>query len=165
MINDDGGGPAHPGTDGNKAARGGEVELPELAASLRRLAGQLRRTLRPANDEQWAFSLSQEAVIGILARDGARTVAQLARQERIRPQSMSTTVATLIDQGIAERRQDPADGRRQLITLADKGRALIGSSRRAREQLLADRLQDRLTARERRVLAESVALLAKIVDD
>ena len=57
------------------------------------------------------------------------------------------------------RRRDPADGRRQVVSLSPAGRALLDSTRAAGEEWLARALHDHLDEAERRTVIAAMALL------
>jgi DNA-binding MarR family transcriptional regulator len=132
----------------------------ELASDLRVVLGQLIRRLRAEH----RFSLSQGSVLGRLDREGPQSTSRLAAAERVRPQSMSQTVAELESQGLVERRPDPADRRSALIGLTVGGRTELYEDRRRREGWLAEALQESLTAAERRTLERAVRLLERLAE-
>src|ERR1035438_2763939 len=59
---------------------------------------------------------SQVSVLLRLEKDGAATVSGLARAEGMRPQSMSSIVASLEDAGLVSGIPDPNDGRKTLMS-------------------------------------------------
>jgi DNA-binding MarR family transcriptional regulator len=136
-------------------------ETDQLASDLRVVIGHLIRRLRA---ERRDLSLSQITVLGQLDRGGPSSISKLASGERVRPQSMASTVASLVAAGLAGRTQDPADGRRVVITLTAAGRAAVLADRRRREGWLAEAIDRDLSAREQRVLAEATALLRRLAD-
>jgi DNA-binding MarR family transcriptional regulator len=136
-------------------------ETGQLASDLRVVIGHLIRRLRA---ERRDLSLSQITVLGQLDRGGPSSISKLASGERVRPQSMASTVASLVAAGLAARTQDPADGRRVVITLTAAGRAAVLADRRRREGWLAEAIDRDLSAREQRVLAEATALLRRLAD-
>jgi DNA-binding MarR family transcriptional regulator len=138
------------------------TEPPDLASDLRVVLGQLIRRLRA---ERGGVPLGQITVLGRLERGGPAGVSGLAAAERVRPQSMAATVAGLAAAGLVGRRPDPGDGRRSLIELTAAGREALLADRRRREDWLADAIARDLSARERRILAEATALLARLADD
>ena len=92
------------------------------ARDLRVVFGRLRRRLRDVevrND----LTPSQTAVLTRLWKEGASSASTLAGAERVRPQSMATIVAALDQRGLIERTPDPEDGRRQVLSLTEAGRA------------------------------------------
>jgi DNA-binding MarR family transcriptional regulator len=131
-----------------------------LASELRIVLGQLMRRLRAEH----RFSLSQGAVLGRLDREGTMSIGDLAIAERVRPQSMTQTVADLEADGLIERRPDPADGRRILLALTESGRLTLLEDRRRREGWLAGALVQDLSAEEQRCLLEAVSLLRRLAD-
>ena len=133
-----------------------------LASDLRVVIGRLVRRLRA---ERRDISLTQLTVLGRLDRDGLSGVSAIAAAERVRPQSVASTVAALEQAGLISRRPDPGDGRRVVLELTPAGREALAADRRRREGWLADAIARDLTAAERRVLAEAAALLRRLADD
>jgi DNA-binding MarR family transcriptional regulator len=131
------------------------------AQELRSLFSRLRRRLREvaATDE---LSPSQVAVLGRLGKDGPATASALAVAERVRPQSMAATLAALDQQGLIRRDPDPDDGRRQLVTLTDRGRERVEGNRSAGAEWLVRAMHERFTEDERRTVLEAVALLDRV---
>ena len=104
-------------------------------------------------------------MLGRLDREGEQSVSDLAAKERVRPQSMAQTVSELERDRYVERRADPSDGRRALVSLTASGRATLEEDRRHREGWLAKAIDERLTSDERRVLVEATRILRRLVDD
>jgi len=138
----------------------GGVDTTKLASELRVVIGHLVRRLRAEH----RFSLSQAAVLGRLDREGTRSIGDLAVAERVRPQSMTQTVADLESDGLIARHADPADGRRILVELTDEGRRTLEADRRQREGWLARAIAEDLSQQEQQVLARALALLGRISD-
>src|ERR1700761_6731442 len=90
-----------------------ETDVAALAADLRGVIGQLIRRLR----KETLFPLHQASVLGRLDRCGAQSVSDLAAAERVRPQSMAQTVGDLEGEGLVDRKPDPDDRRRALVTI------------------------------------------------
>jgi DNA-binding MarR family transcriptional regulator len=131
------------------------------ARELRVMFSRLRRKLKElatADD----LTPSETAVLIGLVKDGPASTSQLAGVERVRPQSMVTTLSGLDRHGLIERKPD--DGRRQLITLTPRGRRHAESDRKVREEWLVQAMQDRYTERERQVINEAIALLQRLTD-
>jgi DNA-binding MarR family transcriptional regulator len=137
------------------------VEPSALASDLRVVIGRLIRRLRA---ERRDLPLAQVTVLGHLDRRGPSGISALAVAERVRPQSMASTVVALEGAGLVARRADPQDARRVLIELTAAGRAALAADRRRREGWLAEAIARDLNARERRVLAEATALLARLAE-
>jgi len=69
------------------------------------------------------LSWSQAIALKHLAADGPATIADLARRQGMKPQSMGTTIAALEEMGLVERKPHPTDGRQMNIELTAKGSA------------------------------------------
>jgi DNA-binding MarR family transcriptional regulator len=132
-----------------------------VASDLRVVLGHLIRRLRAEH----RFPLSHGAVLGQLDREGPQSVSDLAAAERVRPQSMAQTVNDLEADGLVERRPDPADGRRALVELTERGSDALQADRRHREGWLARAISDDLSADEQAVLREAVELLRRLAEN
>ncbi len=132
-----------------------------LAGALRDIVGQLKRRLReqsPPHDLTW----SQVSVLSLIERQGAGSISDLARLEGVRPQSMGETIAALQAAGLVSGAPDPADGRRTLLSLTPACRDMIRAGRAAREDWLANRIRQRLSATEQKRLHDAMALLKRL---
>ena len=140
-------------------------EIPESAVhaarELRVVISRLRRRLREVAATQ-DLSPSQTSVLTLLYKEGERTASALAAAERVRPQSMATTLAALGQQGLIRRSADPQDGRRQLITLTDKGRERAEGDSQARAEWLARAMNERYDETERQTMIEAMALMDRL---
>ena len=131
------------------------------ARDVRVVVSRLWRRIRELYDTG-ELTPSQTSLLSRLAKGGPAPASGLAAAERVRPQSVAATLGVLEERGLVERRPDPGDGRRQLVSLSDAGRELVGDSRRVREEWLARTMQDRYTEAERRTIVEAMALLDRI---
>src|SRR6516225_5697931 len=132
--------------------------VPTSASELRVVLGQLARRLRAEN----TIPLSHGMVLARLERDGPSTTSSLASAERVRPQSMSQTVADLGAAGLVVRTPDPTDGRRILIDITERGRATLEEDRARRDGWLASAIEADLTPEEQRILQQAVAILHRL---
>jgi DNA-binding MarR family transcriptional regulator len=98
--------------------------------------GALLRRVRAAAASH-ELSLTESAVLKRLATEGPATIADLARAESMKPQSMGTTVAALEETGLVERKPHPTDGRQANIQLTAKGAAVRKSAGDAKRTWLA----------------------------
>jgi DNA-binding MarR family transcriptional regulator len=145
-----------PNTDAALASR--------LAAELRTTLGHLKRKLRRhggLND----FTSSQIAVILRLEKDGPATVSRLARAEGMRPQSMSAVITPLEEKGYVAGAADPNDGRKTLMSLTKACKKSIEDGRSARQDWLAQAIQQKLSPQEQKKLSSAIHLLAQITKD
>jgi DNA-binding MarR family transcriptional regulator len=143
----------------------GQVSGSAVAAArdLRVMFSRLRRRLLEVATAE-DLTPSQTAVLIRLVKDGPASTSELAGAERVRPQSIATTLAGLDRHGLIARTPDPEDGRRQLITLTSVGRRHAENDRRVRDEWLVRAMQDRYTEPERRLINEALTLLERITD-
>ena len=137
------------------------TDVSTVASDLRVVLGQLMRRLRAEH----RFSITQGAVLGRLDREGTQTVSDLAVAERVRPQSMAQTVGDLEADGLVERRPDPGDRRRALVSLTPAGHEVLRADRQHREGWLAGAISEQLSPEEQAVLADAVVLLRRLVEE
>lgn len=140
-----------------------DAELRAAATELRIITGQLLRRLRSA-EPGFQVSPTQFAVLSRLSTAGAQTTADLARAERMRPQSMRTTLVPLEELGLIKRVPHPTDGRQNLVSLTPEGEQQVRSNRNIRESWLVHAMTERLSPSERRRLVDSVGLLSRLLD-
>lgn len=131
-----------------------------LASQLRISVARLGRRLR-AERELEGLSLSATSVLGLLFREKAMTIGELAQAERVQPPSMTRTVNCLVEDGYVDRAADPDDGRRVVVTLTDEGLAMVQAERRRRDAWLAKQLRN-LAPEEREVLRAAAPLLERL---
>ncbi|MFI1995243.1 MarR family winged helix-turn-helix transcriptional regulator [Actinoplanes sp. NPDC020271] len=131
----------------------------ELAERLRLSIGRLVRGTRTGAD---TLPRTRSEALGLLLREGPRTIAQLAGHRGVKHQSMSRTVAELEALGLVERQPSPDDGRAFVITLTEAGAAALDADRQARRRLLATAIAERLSPAEREMLAVLPTLLDRL---
>jgi DNA-binding MarR family transcriptional regulator len=137
------------------------VDTRLLAGQLRLALGRLVRRLRAEH----GFPFTQGSVLGRLDREGRKSIGDLAALERVRPQSMTQTIADLEADGLIARRPDPAEGRRTLVELTDHGLAALDADRRHRVGWLAQTIADDLSPREQKLLADALPLIERLAED
>src|SRR5579859_6607411 len=113
-----------------------EPDVHDVAIALRVSIGLLLRRLRQARDDE-ELTVPQTSALARLDRGGPATASALARLEQISPQSMGATLSALEARGFVERRSDPQDGRRVVISLSDAGLRALRDKRHARTERLA----------------------------
>jgi DNA-binding MarR family transcriptional regulator len=109
-----------------------EIDIIDFTQSI----GLLVRRVRAAAAFH-ELSLTENSVLSRLVKDGPATIADLARAESVRPQSMGATVSALEEMGLVERKPHPTDGRQVNIELTVKGAAVRKSTRDAKRTWLA----------------------------
>lgn len=131
------------------------------ASEVRVVLGRLRRRLRESYDTR-ELTPSQMSLLSRLGKDGPASASDLAAAERVRPQSVAATLGVLEERALIRRRPDPADGRRQVVSLSDAGREFFEGRRRAGEEWLGRALQERFTEDERRAVIAAMGLLDRL---
>ena len=137
-------------------AQGLAGEVLEAISGIRRVA---RRAARAAWHQEPLPSAQSELLRLAAGRPGI-SVAEAAHELRLAPNTVSTLVGRLDAAGLLERRRGVADGRSVRLSVTDKGARRIAEFRDLRAEL-AGRALDRLTAADRRVLADAVPALLR----
>ena len=137
------------------------MDVRDVARAIRVGVGLLRRRMRqvPVTGD---LTLPESAALARLDRGGPATSSELARIEQISPQSMGATIAGLQARGLVERRADPVDRRRVVLSLTDAGREVLGSKRSARTEQLAKALSAGFTPAELALLRDAAPLLERL---
>jgi DNA-binding MarR family transcriptional regulator len=129
-----------------------------LHASVRLLVQRLRQTQAVEGD----VTSAEISALARLDRTGSTTASELARLERISPQSMGATVGALEERGVVERMPDPKDGRRVILSLTAAGRDLLRRRRSARSEMLSDILGAEFTRTELKQLQAATPLIERL---
>jgi DNA-binding MarR family transcriptional regulator len=131
--------------------------IAEQSSELRLATFRLSRRLRAEKTDE-ALSDGQVAVLGVLFRQGAQTLTQLAERERVSAPSMNRTVNCLEETGYLQRVADDVDRRKANISLTDAGRELVKATTSKRDAWLTMRLRE-LSKEDRAVLARAAELM------
>ena len=145
-------------------AVGSVTDVTEVAGALRVAVGRMIRKMRQAPLDGNELTLAESSALARLERGGPATSSDLARVERISPQSMGVTVAALLERGLIERSRDPEDGRRIVLSITDVGRQTVHERRGARTEYIAAALRDGFTADELVQLAAAATLLERLAE-
>ncbi len=123
--------------------------------------GLLVRRLRQVQAEG-ELTLPETSALARLDRGGPATPSALAKLEQISPQSMGATIGALEARGLVERRPDPQDGRRVVISPTDAGLQALCNRRNARTEALAQALSTGFTRSELKELMAVAPLLERL---
>ncbi|MET8429203.1 MarR family transcriptional regulator [Nocardia sp. NPDC004860] len=134
------------------------------ASELRVAASRLLRQLRTAR-AGIEMTPSQAVALSRLGHEGPMSVADLARAERVRPQSMRTTLAVLEERGLVVRAPHPTDQRQVLLSLSEAGQRLLRLAHDAKEDWLATAIATKLSPGEQDSLIAAIPLLARLTED
>jgi len=139
----------------------GDPDVNDVAGALRVSIGLLLRRLRQAQAEG-ELTLPESSALVRLDRGGPTTPSALARLEQISPQSMGATLGALEARGLVERRPDPQDGRRAVMSLSEAGLRALRTRRNARTQQLAQALSTGFTLSELKLLMAAAPLIERL---
>ena len=142
-----------------------DLDVAEVAGALRVSVGMLVRKLKQvsaAGDEE--LTLPETSALSRLDRGGPATSSDLARLERISPQSMGATIAALEQRGLIERDRDPHDGRRIVLSVTDAGLQVVRDRRGARTAQIARALAAGFTPGELAQLRAATPLLERLAE-
>lgn len=133
------------------------------AREVRVVVGRLRRRLREVYDTS-ELTPSQTSLLSRLGKEGPASLSDLAAAERVRPQSVAATLGALDERGLIQRRPDPHDGRKFLVSLSEAGQRFLGDKRRAGEEWLARAFDERYDEDERRTVIAAMTLLDRLTE-
>jgi DNA-binding MarR family transcriptional regulator len=141
-----------------------DLDASEVAGALRVSIGLLVRRLRQAKSEG-DLTLPESSALAHLDRGGPTTSAALAKVEQISPQSMGTTLGGLERRGLIERRPDPEDGRRIVMSLTDAGLQMLRNRRDAGTEHLAKALSTEFSGSELKQLMVGAQLIERLAQN
>ena len=124
--------------------------------------GLLVRRVRAAAASH-ELSLTESAVMARLGKDGPATIADLARAESMKPQSMGAAIAALEEMGMVRRNPHPTDGRQVNIELTGQGEAVRQSTRDAKRTWLAQAIAQ-LDEQEQQTLFKAGEIIRRLVE-
>jgi DNA-binding MarR family transcriptional regulator len=134
------------------------------ARELRVLISRLRRRFLEASDSR-ELTPSQMSLLSRLHKRGDSTASDLAAAERVRPQAVAATLGILEERGFVERHADPADRRRQVVSLTGTGRALLDDRGQAGHEWLSAAMQEQFTEAERAIVLDALTLLERLTTE
>src|SRR5262245_33383701 len=128
------------------------------AAELMALVGTLRRSVRRIVRQDWPHRPLTESEVEVLrllrGRPGLR-VREAAAALSLAPNTVSTLVGRLVDQGLLERRDDERDGRAARLYLSAAAARRIAAWRDRRQHVI-ERAMERLSREDRAAIARAL---------
>jgi DNA-binding MarR family transcriptional regulator len=135
-----------------RAAERAKAEAAELLAAVRAVrSASYAEPLPPARSE----------LLRLAARRPGIGVAEAAAELRLAPNSVSTMVSKLTEDGLLSRDRGATDGRSVRLTVTDAGAARIEQWRDIRTDL-AGRALERLTQADRKAIAAAIPALTRL---
>jgi DNA-binding MarR family transcriptional regulator len=147
------------------------VEVPpgaanRAAANLLAAISAVRRTARQTVRRAWweePLPPAQSELLRLVAAQPGISVAEAARELRLAPNTVSTLVGRLADQGLLGRERALADARSVRLSVTDKGRQRRAGWRDLRADLTRDAMAE-LTPQDRQALADAVPALLRLAE-
>jgi DNA-binding MarR family transcriptional regulator len=137
----------------------------KAATKLRRSVTHLARRLRGLRSDH-GISGSKLAILGWLYRGGTpMTATDLARLERLQPQSLTRIIAELDEEGLIRRTPAEQDRRQVLIEISQAGKELLVADAYRQNEWLKATMAASLTKAEREILSIAADLLDKLATE
>jgi DNA-binding MarR family transcriptional regulator len=130
-----------------------------LSQSLGTVTRRLTQTRAPGG-----MTWRESSALSHIVRFGPATSAELARAERISPQSMGATLTALQQRGYIKRGTDRDDGRRVVMSATDAGVRYYAQRVDGRAQQMSRLLADEFTEPEIEQLLAATPLLNRLAD-
>ena len=137
-----------------------------LAAQLLSAVGAVRRTTRRAARNASAtepLPPARSELLRLAAHQPGITVAEAARELRLAPNTVSTMVGRLTDQGLLTRGRSSRDGRTVRLTVTAAARQRLTRWKDLRAELAGQAL-DALSDRDRAAIAAAVPALVRLAE-
>ena len=128
-----------------------------ILSAVLRLAREMRLAAEDGDVRGGPLSL-----LATLQREGATSAVELARRQRLQPQSLTRHLARLDGDGLIARSVDEADARRHVISITPSGTAALMRQMVRRRDWLADRMAERLNADEQATLLDAAELMLRM---
>ncbi len=132
---------------------------PQVLAVAGLISAELRLRFAAADDPELGFVAL--ATLRHLTRHGSRSVSELAKADRVTTQAISLRIAPLAAAGLVTRRTDPADARRTLVDVTDRGRQTVERAQQSAHAALEAAVKN-LTRPERAALVSALPVLHQI---
>lgn len=142
--------------------RSAQVDARTLTQAVGRLRRALRRSIR--TDYPWErLPMARVELLHVLTDLGPSRVGELARAQRLAPNTVSELVQQLIDDGLAARTPDPRDRRASVIAVTPRGIGELRQWTEAHENRIGAALASLSTA-DQTAIRRAVAALDRLVD-
>jgi DNA-binding MarR family transcriptional regulator len=143
-----------------RAAERAKAEAVELLVAIGAVRRVARRAVRTAPYAE-PLPPARSELLRLAARRPGIGVAEAAAELRLAPNSVSTMVSKLTEDGLLSRDRGATDGRSVRLTVTDAGAARIEQWRDIRTDL-AGRALERLTQADRKAIAAAIPALTRL---
>jgi DNA-binding MarR family transcriptional regulator len=141
---------------------GEELAVEDVTDAVLDSVNLLVRRLRQIQLDAGGLTQPESTALGQLSRVGPTTSAELARLAQISPQSMGATLGALEARGLVERSQDPADGRRVVLSVSELGAKVRADKKNARSEKVTAALSAEFSRSELKRLMDVAPLLERL---
>jgi DNA-binding MarR family transcriptional regulator len=144
----------------------GQASLRAEAAELLAAISAVRRTSRRAVRHAWAtepLPTAQSELLRLIASRPGICVADAAHDLRLAPNTISTLVGRLAEQGLMRRERSLPDSRSVRLTVTEKGRRRLAEWSDLRAELASEVLAT-LPEADRRALAGAIPALMRLAE-
>jgi DNA-binding MarR family transcriptional regulator len=131
----------------------------EAADRIHSASIHLLRRVREVDAKAMGISPARASALSVLVFGGARSLGELAGEERVTPATMSRLVAAMESEGLVRRYPDVNDARAIVIVATAKARRILERGRARRLDLLEQLLSEASTAE-----VEAVRTAASVVE-
>jgi DNA-binding MarR family transcriptional regulator len=135
----------------------------DAARQVREGVVRLARRLQSQRQEH-GMSSTAVALLSRLYRDGTATPKALADAEGTQPQTLTRVIATLEEQGLITKHDDPSDGRQVLLSITRDGLGVLQQHAATHTSWLAEAMASELTPAEREIVRVAASLLDRLAD-
>jgi DNA-binding MarR family transcriptional regulator len=129
-----------------------DIDVARLRTAILRVSRHLRK------HDLADLTQTQLSALATVARDGPLRLGDLAAAERIAPSTLTRLVSALEERQYVQRAAVPGDARAWLVSVTERGAAMLDRIRQETTSLLADDLA-RLPADERAALSAALPAL------
>ena len=139
-----------------------KAEAAGLLAAIGAVRRVARRAVRTASQAE-PLPPARSELLRLAARRPGIGVAEAAAELRLAPNSVSTMVSKLTEDGLLSRDRGATDGRSVRLTVTEAGAARIEQWRDIRSDLVG-RALERLTQADRKALAAAIPALTRLAE-
>ncbi|WP_158990716.1 MarR family winged helix-turn-helix transcriptional regulator [Mucilaginibacter sp. L196] len=137
----------------------------QFASDLRTVVTRLVKKLRKKSVTGQQLSLTERSTLSLLlSSENGMLPSELAAMEKITNQSMSQILSSFLEKGFITRTASETDKRKVIISLTEKGKAIILQVLSERDEWLNEALRETCTEEERELIKKALGPLTKLVD-
>jgi DNA-binding MarR family transcriptional regulator len=137
----------------------------KIAAELRTVISRLMKVLRRETSNEEGLSLTERSTLFLIYQSTIILPSELAAIEKVTNQSMSQIINKLLELGYINKTSSTQDKRKILITLTSAGKEIVERIKKEREEWLAKTINVKISSEEKVLLAKSIDVLKKLVEN